>query len=319
MPTYLMSYPGPSWHIRGGQNARSQSRSPTNPRQALREWIALCDAITRAGGRILVMSPPSVDPPLTGMPYTSSLGHLFGVDEARVFVLANMAAAHRQAEREFARAFLADAGLRTTVAAHPWEGQAELQVAGGNRYIATWGVRSERASLDEIRPLLPSGSHLLDVQLRAPFVHGDQCLASLVTRGGAQVVLAHPAATVNMAPEALRRYLGNSVEVYPVDADDAAALACSSMSVNGTLIVPSGLSTTLRGNLVRRGFTVEELHMPELAGKGGGGPRSLTNELRGMVVNPGAPDYLTLRDELMARADAYPESVAPPPAATPAS
>ena len=55
--TFLMSYPAPTWHIRGGENFRSQGQGRTNPRAAMKEWLGLCDAITRAGGRILVMPP----------------------------------------------------------------------------------------------------------------------------------------------------------------------------------------------------------------------------------------------------------------------
>jgi hypothetical protein len=56
--TFLMSYPSPTWHIRGGENFRSRERAATNPRAAMREWLKLCDAIVAAGGRILVMPPP---------------------------------------------------------------------------------------------------------------------------------------------------------------------------------------------------------------------------------------------------------------------
>src|SRR5262249_8565915 len=52
--TYLMSYPAKRWTIRGGENFRSKEKQATNPRGAMREWLALCDAITRHGGRILV-------------------------------------------------------------------------------------------------------------------------------------------------------------------------------------------------------------------------------------------------------------------------
>src|SRR5260370_18885807 len=105
--TFLMSYPGPGWHIRGGENFRSETRSETNPRRALKEWIALCDAITRAGGHILVMPPAAVDPPLTGMVYTANAGQLFRIGERSLFLLSNMSVVHRQKEREPVAAFAA--------------------------------------------------------------------------------------------------------------------------------------------------------------------------------------------------------------------
>ncbi len=309
--TYLMSYPGADWHIRGGENFRSGARSETNPRRALKEWIALCDAITRAGGHILVMPPPAAEPPLTGMIYTANAGQLFRVGDEWIYLLSNMSVPHRQAERDFVRAFAADAGLVTRVAQHTWEGQADLQVAGGNRYIATYGVRTVRPATDDVRPLLPPNARLLELQIQDPFFHGDTCLNTITNRAGDEVLLAHGGALVSGTVESIRHFVGGRVEVYPVDREDALAYACNGLCVNGTLLLPAGISTFLRGQLMRRGFVIEELELGELFGKGGGGPRCLVNELRGMVLATGAPDYGSLRDQLLARADQYPESHAP--------
>ena len=305
--TYLMSYPGPDWQIRGGHNFRSEARAVTNPRRALEEWIALCDAITLAGGHILVMPPPSVETSLTGFIYTANAGQLFRSGDSSVYLLSNMSVAHRQAERDFVRAFAVEAGLSTRVAAHVWEGQADLQFVGGNRFISTWGVRTVRQALEDVRPLLPSNARLLDLQIQEPFFHGDTCLNPLVNRAGDTVLLAYGGALVGATLEAIRHFVGNSIEVYPVDRDDALAYACNGLSVNGTLLMPSGVSPALRGQLVRRGFAIEDLDLGELFGKGGGGPRCLVNELRGLVLNQGAPDYASQREDLLARVEQYPE------------
>src|SRR5436190_2546374 len=102
--TFFMSYPGTRWQIRGGENFRSRSRASTNPRQAMKEWLRLCDAITHAGGRILVM-PPVDEPPLTGMIYTANAGALFRRGDGWTFVVSRMSVAHRQAERARVHAF----------------------------------------------------------------------------------------------------------------------------------------------------------------------------------------------------------------------
>jgi hypothetical protein len=78
--------------------------------------------------------------------------------------------------------------------------------------------------------------------------------------------------------------------------------------VNGALLVPKGLSSGLRGQLVRRGFTIEELELPELFGKGGGGPRCMVNELKGFVLTDDAPSYAARRDMICGLVDQYPES-----------
>lgn len=311
MSTYLMSYPGTDWHIRGGENFRSRMRPEANPRRAMGEWLTLADAILRAGGHVLVMPPPAVDPPLTGMVYTAGIGQIFGSHQSLVFLLARMSVAHRQGESDFASSFVAEAGLRTAFCLHPWEGQADLQLLAGNRYIASWGVRSQRSSLDDLRPLLQSGAHLIDVELREPFFHGNTCLDPITNRAGDTVLLAHGGALVNSSLEGLRQAVGKDVEVYPIDVDDALNLACHSLCVNGTLIMPAGLSSALRGHLIRRGFMIEELELPELQGKGGGGPRALVNELRGLVPVPGAPDYASMRDELRRAAEDYPATPTP--------
>ncbi len=309
--TYLMSYPGPRWQIRGGENFLSQSRSPTSPRRAMHEWLALCDAITRAGGRILVMPPAEGEGgvPLTGMVYTANAGQLFHDASGWTYLVSRMAVAHRQAERAHVHAFMERAGLTVRDAEHTWEGQADLQHVIGNRYIATWGVRSVQRSLDDVRPLLPPGANLLDLQLRDPFFHGDVCLNPVTNKAGTTVLLAHGDAFVSGGVVAIRNFLGERVEVLPVDRDDAVGYACNALCVNGTVFLPSGLSTQLRSHLVRRGFLYEEIDLPELLGKGGGGPRALVNEMPGFVVSDEAPTYSLLRDRLYGLVDKYPESV----------
>ncbi len=309
MATFLMSYPGPSWQIRGGENFRSKEKSATNPRQAMREWLKLCDAITACGGRILVMPPPDVTPPLTGMVYTANSGALFKHLNEWQFVISKMSVAHRQTEHVQIQKYFAEAGVRTVEAAAVWEGQADVAVIPGNRILLSWGVRSVRDSVEEMRGWLQTGSRVLDVQLREPFFHGDTCLDALVNRGGDCVLLAHEGAMVNRTLPELRSFLGTHAEVVSVDADDALAYACNALCVNGTVLMPAGVSTGLRGVLIHRGFAVEELDLSELFGKGGGGPRCLVNQLAGFVISDDAPSFGVQRERLMHLADNYPEAI----------
>jgi N-dimethylarginine dimethylaminohydrolase len=306
--TFLMSYPGRSWHIRGAANFRSTSSQPTNPRAAMREWLGLCDAITKAGGRILVMAPPEVEPPLTGMIYTANSGALFKAGDKYSFVVSKMFVPHRQAERDPIKRFFTEAGLPVAEAAQVWEGQADVTTCPSNRFMLSWGVRSVKESLDEVRKLLPPGARTLDVKLRDPWFHGDTCLNPLTTRSGDSTLLAFPGAFVDKTVVELRGFLGNLADVMAIDEDDALNYACNALCVNGTVLLPAGLSTGLRGQLIKRGFQLEELELGELFGKGGGGPRCLVNELRGFVVTDEAPTYAVLREKLHTLADSYPES-----------
>jgi N-dimethylarginine dimethylaminohydrolase len=309
--TFLMSYPTTAWQIRGGENFRSKEKAATNPKQAMKEWLKLSDAISAAGGRILVMPPPVVTPPLTGMIYTANSGAMFKRGDDWHFLLSKMSVEHRQAEKPHIKKFLDVAGVPSTEAKNTWEGQADVTILGGNRFLISWGVRSVKDSVEEIRSHLPPGARVLDVQLREPFFHGDTCLNALVNRGGDCVLLAHAGALANRSIPELRSFVGSYAEVVPVDADDALAYACNALNVNGTILMPTGLSTGLRGVLIHRGFSCEELELDELFGKGGGGPRCLVNQLHGFVINDDAPSYGVQRDELHALAEKYPESVAP--------
>lgn len=308
--TYLMSYPPAAWQIRGGENFRSQSRASTNPRRAMKEWLTLCDAITHAGGHILVMPPAKETPPLTGMIYTANSGALFKSGEHWKFVVSKMSVKHRQSEEVAIRAFFTEAGVPVATAQHVWEGQADITTLRGSRFLLSWGVRSVRESLAEVSALLPTGARTLEVQLREPWFHGDTCIDPLESRAGDTTLLVHEAAMVNRTIPELRTFLGNYAEVLAVDEEDARNYACNSLAVGGTILMPTGLSTGLRGQLVRRGFAILELELGELFGKGGGGPRCLVNELRGFVMNEGAPSYASQRAALTALADTYPESVA---------
>jgi N-dimethylarginine dimethylaminohydrolase len=306
--TFLMSYPGPNWQIRGGENFRSKDKSPTNPKKAMQEWLTLCDAITSFGGRILVMPPPGGSS-LTGMVYTANSGAMFKKGDEWRFMLSKMSVAHRDGERPVIKKFLDEAGVPSEEAPHTWEGQADVATFGGSRYLLSWGVRSVKESLEDVRQRLPGGARVLDVQLRDPFFHGDTCLDALVNRGGDCVLLAHGGAMVNRTLPELRSFLGSYAEVLSVDEDDALAYACNSLSVNGTVLMPAGVSTGLRGVLIHRGFSIETLELDELFGKGGGGPRCMVNQLSGFVLTDDAPSYGVQRDKLHLMAESYPESV----------
>jgi len=307
--TFLMSYPSPGWQIRGGANFRSKGRAATNPRAAMREWLKLCDAITRAGGRILVMPPPPGEP-LTGLMYCANHGALFKDGDRWVFLLSKMSVAHRQGERAHIKEFFERAGVPTAEAKATWEGQADVTTLGGSRFVLSWGVRSVKESLAEVRERLPMGARSMDVQLKDPWFHGDTCLDPLTTRAGDTTLLVHGGALVDKAIPELRTFVDRYGDVLAVEEEDALAYACNSLCVNGTVLMPAGVSAGLRGQIIRRGFVIEELDLPELFGKGGGGPRCLVNELRGFVLTDEAPSYVNEFDALHALVDTYPESVA---------
>lgn len=295
MASYLLSYPGPSWHIRGAKNFRSASHPPTDPAKARREWLSLADAIRALGGEVAVLAPPALEPPLTGLVYTANTGHL--LTAPRRFLLSRMSAPHRQEEGRTLRAFFERAGIPVEEATHPWEGQAEITRLPEDRYLLSWGVRSTKESAEEVAQKLPPGSQALDVQLREPFFHGDTCLSFLENRAGEGLLLAYVGALVNRELRDIEAFGEKRFEIYPIHEKDALAYACNSLCVNGTVLAPKGLSEGLLEGLRRRGFAVEELDLEELFGKGGGGPRCLVNELGDLEI-PAFARYDDLREAI---------------------
>ncbi len=314
--TYLMSYPATDWQIRGGQNAFAARRAPTNPKAALEEWLRLGDAMVRAGARIAVVRPEAG---LSGLPYASNYGSLFRQTPGAPFYLATSAAAHRKPEAEIVASFLKEAGVPTERVKAPWEGQSEVQLLPGNRVILTYGPRSSREAIEELRAAVVPGARVLELQTDDAHPFGDGVIGAMTARNGDVALLAWAGGLAGRGLPDLRSFVGTYADVVPIeDPDDAALLATQSFAVNGHAFVPAGCSTGFRAHLVKRGFPIEEVDLPELLGKGGGGPRALVNELRGLVLSDDGPTYANRRDELAHLVETYPEKAAPPKAAAPA-
>jgi N-dimethylarginine dimethylaminohydrolase len=306
MQTFLMSHPPERWRIRGGENFRSRvakgQHTRTNPRAAMKEWLGLCDAIERHGGQVVVLPPADADPPLTGMMYTANSGALFGGSR---WMISRMSVAHRTDERGYIRAFVPQLGFEVEEAPYVWEGQADITTLPDG-YLLTWGVRSVRESVEEVRKRLPTGARTLDVKLRDPWFHGDTCLNPLTNKAGKTYLLAHGAAMVDRTLDDLA---GFGADILPVDEADALGYACNALGVNGTILLPKGLSEKLLGELRARDFQLEELELGELFGKGGGGPRCLVNQLFGADESKSPARYASQRASLHKLADTYPESI----------
>lgn len=304
--TFLMSYPGTDWQIRGGANPISQSKQPANPKAALQEWLRLGDAMVRAGAHIAVMRP---EPRQSGLPYTSNLGALFRQTTDAPFYLAQTGAKHRAGEAAIAAKFFEQAGIRTGSVKSTWEGQSEVQLLPGNRVILSYGPRSSKAAVEELREAVVPGARVMEVQTNDTAPFGDATMATLQARNGDCTLLVWAGGLANRSVAELRTFVGTYADVLPIeDPEDAAKLATQSFAAAGTVFVPAGLSTGLRGHLIRRGFPVEEIDLPELLGKGGGGPRALVNELKGLVLAEEGPTYANYRHELDRLVEKYPET-----------
>ncbi len=305
--TFVMSYPASDWHVAAAATPRAKA-GPASPRAALAEWIALADAVTTAGGHVLVCDPPAgAAPRPTGLPYAADWGALVRRDDRPLFLVPRAAAAHRAADTPIVTDFFAAAGVEVQPLPCAFAGRGDLVQVGPGRYLFVAGARATPDAAALVARELGETARFVAARVRPPFAFGDEVAAMLVNKAGDGVMLVHEAGLADRTIADLRSAF-NKVDVISVDAEDAAAGACTALCVHGTVLHPPGLSTAVRSHLIRRGFQLVELDLPQLFGRGGGGPHALVNELVGFVVGAGAPDYPRGRDRIVALLETYPET-----------
>jgi N-dimethylarginine dimethylaminohydrolase len=300
---FLMSPPAPGWRIMGGANYKSIARAAVNPRKALEEWLKLADAITSAGAEIAVLPAPEPPGLLTGLMYTANAGWLLAPDRFRV---AHLSVAHRRAEQAYLLAAIPRVlGVQVEPAASIWEGQADMCTLGPATVLLSYGVRSAFESVAEVRAAMPA-VRIQVARLREPFFHGDTCMDVLET-GSGKLWLAFPGAFASTEEyQTARTFAESEAEVLEISEADALGYACNSLSLGRTLLAPDGLSADLTAKLSARGIEIRFLDFAELFGKGGGGPRCLVNELRGLGGVPSGMSYRDLRQTLVDQVGSYP-------------
>ena len=303
MATFILSYPDKSFVPQGAQGQSTSAPSGA----AFEQWLKLCDEIHRHQGRILVIDPATVGS--VSSVYGALLGSPFlapGKLPQPVFLRAN----HGDAASEDAvQRAIADAGLQVRTAQHRWQGQVDLIPVGRNRFILTYGSGDQGSSLhavEEIKELLPLGAQVMAIELAPDCPRGSAALTCITDPSNKSVVLVSRRALKSHTPEAIGPFVGNNVEVSILSSEDAAVFASECINVRGTLILPTGCSTILRGFLLRRGFQLAEVDVSLLVGPQGGGPRLLACELPGLVLSDEAPSYLLRRERLHILASEYP-------------
>lgn len=314
MGTYILSYPGPAFRSQArevGSEAGAQDSGVAQ--RAFQQWLDLCDKLLRAGGRILVIDPPadaaSQGQAIDGLAdpvYASRIGAPFLTPPTGgpVFLRARGAQEGLPPEQDAVSLALRRAGMNVQMAHHRWQGQAEIVVLPRNRFLLTYGPDSDAASCDEVKQLLPMGAHVLCVEMAKS--NGLSGLAHFVSKSNSSVLLVDRSALRSHTPEDIAKFVvGGKTELFILGAEDCAAHATEGVCERGHVLLPTGTSTTVRGNLVRRGFQVDDVDVSALFGPGGGGPRALCNEWHGFVLSDESPSYATRRDELMLLLERY--------------
>ncbi len=310
MSTYILSYPGPGFQPQGVDDPANR-----NAHRAFSQWLELCDHITRAGGRILVLNPPassSVDSQAASKldPYASRIGAPFlapATGEGPLFLRNRQVGEQESAHHaDSVSETLRQAGLKVLNAQQRWQGQADIIALPRNRFLLTYGPHSDLASCDEVKRLLPMKAHVLYVEVDG--AAGLCGFAHLSAKGGASLLLINSAILRSHSPEEIGKFVGDKTELHLLSQEDAAAQATQSLCVRGVALIPKGTSTQFRSQLVRRGFQYVEVDVSALFGLGGGGPRDLCNEWPGFVLSEDAPSYATRRTELFAQLANYPQA-----------
>jgi N-dimethylarginine dimethylaminohydrolase len=295
---YLMSPPAPSWRLRGRANFRSEAAAPVDARAAIREWVALADAIEARGGRVVALVPPP-DTELTGLPYAAECGHLVEHGGELVFLLPNMFAPHRVHERDLWRPAVTALGVRAVdLPAGLWEAQGDVAEFRG-RTLLFWGGRTDRAGVEAAARWFPADAILVEV--RQPAFHGNMAALPLEAAGK---LLACPDVMAERDLARLTETFGADA-IVPVTVDEIRSYATNGLPVGNDVLAPH-LTPPRVVELMRSwGLGVQLLSMRELCEKAGGASRCLVSRARvdeARVTIPADLDYRVQRERILAGA-----------------
>lgn len=291
--------------VRGGANPHTRTalglRKRVDRARAIAQWHGFARRLVESGVEVFVVP---ADPLWPGLVYPANAGALVPLEAAlpvaaKHFVLSNLIAT-RGGEKEIYRGVLSRLGFRPFQIRSRFEGEADFFPLGDDlqvftygaierqRFVPRWGLppwkrrygfRSERAALDELRPLVPDREVLpLELRLEA-YYHGDTCLAAFGS--GRRFLLAYLDALAPASRALLAERLGD--RLLAIDAADAAIYAanCFRLETPGgeRLFLPEGVSAGLLERV--RGYGVEPLtvDVSEFWRKGGGSVKCMIGDL----------------------------------------
>ena len=306
MTTFLLSYPTSL----SQRTLHDQTESAPLDRSALQairqDWLGLCDQVIRAGAHVFVVSPDhqadAERSQLTGLLQLGKLGCIYnwvrpGGANTPIFVHMPSSAAHAAAEEATLRRQLVPLGLEILTVSQPDIRQSMLVPIGKGRYLYMVAPGQAHTQHTELSGLWPLGARVLSVSVAPGRQH--HAGVALHSRGGQTLLLLDPGSLVGTTITDINRFVGDKVEVLLLSAEDIAARATQALCVHGTVILPTGTSSTLRGHLWRRGFLLAEVNTATLSSDGG--PRALAAEWRGFVPDEELGTYATQREPLFQR------------------
>ena len=295
-----MSPPGPGWRLRGRANFRSEAAAPVDARAAIREWVALADAIEARGGRVVCLVPEP-DTELTGLPYAAECGQIVEHEGELAFVLPSMAAPHRRGERDAWRPVAEALGLRVVELPEGlWEAQGDVAELGG-RTLLFWGGRTDHAGLLAAARWFPADA--IVVEVRQPAFHGNMAALPLEAAGK---LLVCPEVIAGDGMERLAAAFG-AAALVPVTVDEITRYATNGLPIGREVLAPHLTPPRVIGLMRDLGLSVVVLPMIELCEKAGGASRCLVSQARvaaARLTVPAAFDYRVQRARILQAAGA---------------
>ncbi|MBI2500036.1 MAG: hypothetical protein HYW02_00875 [Deltaproteobacteria bacterium] len=299
------------FHIVGGGNPFTRNwwgkRKSVNKQKAIEQWHGLARYLTDNGVTVFVVPPHPQNP---GLVYPANAGFLSQLEEKmpiqqKKFVLSNLLPS-RAGEMPVYREFLNGLGFNVVTIRPRFEGEAELFPTNGE-YVFTYGgvvkqrfvpkvavppwkrvygFRTERTSLQELRPFLGTGAvHDFELQLESHY-HGDTVFCSFGERR--ENLLAY---LEGLAPESRDRFqkvFGD--RVVPLSTRDAFFYAANSYQIRTPgglkLIIPQGASEELMKEIQGRGVTPIPIDVSEFLKKGGGAVKCMIGDLGELIDDP---------------------------------
>lgn len=294
-PLVIMGDPS-YFHIAGGSNPFTRDwwgrKKLVDRQKAIGQWWHLKDLLVSLGVTVHVIPPDERNP---GLVYPANAGVLLG----KKFVLSNLITT-RAGEKPVYDLFLRSLGIETVSIQSRFEGEADFFPVG-KRYLFTYGAvvqqrfvpqvaippwrrvygfRSERKALQEIRPFLPNGTEVVDLELiEESHYHGDTLFCSF--GANREHLLAY---LEGLAPESRERcrHLFKDF-LIPLSSRDAFFFAANSFQVKTAeglkLIMPEGLSDDLLKEIERRGVQPLPIDVSEFLKKGGGAVKCMIGDL----------------------------------------
>ena len=264
VPRYLLCPPD---HFRVEYAINPWMGGEVDPQVAMTEWLALEDAIIRAGAQVALATPHRG---LPDMVFSANAG---AVKDGAV-VISNFKHPERQGESEEYAKWFTDAGfaVHRLPPAMAFEGCGDVEFIG-NVMVGGFGFRSELTALETTAELL-CADYLVPLRLCDPrFYHLDTCFRYL--GGPERLAIYYPGAF--LSDISVMGMTQGLCKLIPITEEDAVQFVCNSIVIGDTVIMPEN-NAQVTDKIKSAGFTVELVKASEFM-KAGGSLRCLSLDI----------------------------------------